>query len=122
MVPVLAAGGAYSTLHDLLQPGVQRISNQLVLPSYLRSLRRNDDGLHVAFKIAHRHVCGRVLELEIFRGFDGEFSLVIVGPGRAVDREFPARAGVLFHRRYAGEHRHAAIIGNVRAGSKGESE
>jgi hypothetical protein len=39
---------------------------------HLRPLRRNDDGLLGALKVAHSHLGARVLELEILRGLDGE--------------------------------------------------
>src|SRR3979411_1295766 len=63
------------------------------LPSHSRLLRRNDDGCLDAFKIARGPVGLWVFALEILRGFDGQLPLVIVGPGLAVDRDLPARAG-----------------------------
>jgi hypothetical protein len=42
----------------------------------------------------------RILELEIFPSFYGELTVVIVGPGPAIDGDFSARTCVLFHRRF----------------------
>jgi hypothetical protein len=60
-----------------------------------RLLRRDHDRLFDAFKIAHGHIRMRVLELEILRAFDRQLPAVIIAPRPAVDRDLPARAGLL---------------------------
>jgi hypothetical protein len=42
----------------------------LALLPHPRPLRWDDDGFHAAFKITHRHLGRRVLELEIFPSVD----------------------------------------------------
>jgi hypothetical protein len=61
-----------------------------VLPAHSRLLRWNDDGFHATFKIAQGHIGRRILELEIFRRFDGQLLAVIIGPRLAVDGDFPS--------------------------------